>query len=159
MLLRALSFLDIPSLCTVAATCHAVHAAAGHWSIWSELWADRWPAPRDREEGKERWKAEYRQREIAERQHFFTQQARDSADERGERGAEVTRGWEALYAAQLRRERSRRRAVTEWEVIRQYRETHAVDASPHPSHHSPHSVAGASRPLLLSPLSPGPAVA
>ena len=67
LLLRCLMFLDLPSLCTAACAGRLLQRESEDWALWSELFCERWPVQRDREEGAERWKADYRDREEQER--------------------------------------------------------------------------------------------
>ena len=86
--------------------------------------------------GKERWKTEYKARELQERQAFFLSLAQQP--EGGGAGAEeeaLTSEWRRLYEAQRARERGRRR-VSEFEVVRRWRAVHALDDAPDAAHGS-----------------------
>ena len=128
LLLRCLGFLDVPSLCVVACAGRLLRVESEDWALWSELFCDRWPVHRDREDGAERWKTDYRDREEQERTAFFAPllhavQADDGQQQQQQQLAQ----WRGLYAAQLRRQRSARRPVNEWVAIRTWREAHALD--------------------------------
>lgn len=126
VLLRCLGFLELSELCCVASVSRAFLELSEDWSMWAELFACRWPVQRAREEGKERWKAEYRARELQERSAFFLSLAHQPSGDSAE--------WRSLYAAQRTRERRRRRSVSELDPIRRWKDSHAPDdAAPHGS--------------------------
>ena len=129
VLLRCLGFLDLSDLCALPPVSRQLRELSEDFTIWSLLFSHRWPVQRAREEGKDRWKAEYRAREVQERQHFFLSLAHQPQGEEGEAEAEALQAeWRRLYAAQRTRDRSRRR-VSEFEVIRRWKESNADDSA------------------------------
>ena len=114
---RLLCYLDVPTLCRVSAVCRLLKAESEVDDLWADLVADRWPVQRDREDVRVRWKATYRAREDQDRAAFFASLPADQLP--------LTH-WQALYAAQLSRQRSSRRRVNEFEVIRAWREAHSA---------------------------------
>ena len=78
LVLRCLGLLDIPSLCRMSTTCRWLRSTSEDWELWSELYVSRWPVDRERTERKERWKADYRDKEMQEEAAFFAQDNDDT---------------------------------------------------------------------------------
>ena len=139
LLLRCLDALDIPSLCRASTTCRWLRSASEDWQLWSELYVSRWPVDRERTECKERWKSDYRDKEVQEEAAFFAQDndnnsaARHSTqgDEMAVAGlsaADMEAQWRHLYRATLRRNRQLRRHTNEFALIQSFSDSHQPEA-------------------------------
>ena len=116
VLYRVLCMLDVPSLCVVSCVCRVLKVESEAADLWAELVAERWPVHRAMEDGRLQWKAEYQMREEQERVAFFASLPVEQ---------QQLSHWQSLYSAQLSRQRSRRR-VSEFALIRAYRDAHSA---------------------------------